>query len=216
MSVPFTYTSPTALCRTICVDRDRYLDVVGDPANISYEWVLRDTTGEVLHHSDCGYGGEIVALRDGLIAYCGLPDMETLRELREVMEQDEAEVTEDFSDWTLRDWASRITRSDAGALLAVKDTLEMFAHSGVEEKEAFLYLLLLSSRGYVGAQLGDLYSRASSNSAAAINLVVEEAKVELVRVTACAAHHLYHLEKPLARPAGPATQIQKEIDDDAN
>ena len=183
----FTYTEPTAKCRTICVARDLYLDVVGDPANISYEWVLRDAAGSVLHHSDCGYGDDVVALRDGLIAYCGLPAVETLRELRDLMELEaEVPVTEDFGDWTLRDWASRITRSDAGALLAVKDTLEMFAHSGVEEKEAFLYLLLLSSRGYVGAQLADLYSRAGSNSAAAINEVIEEAKLELVQVTAAA------------------------------
>ena len=85
LSSSFTYTSPTAKCRTICLDRDRYLDVVGDPANVSYEWVIRDTAGEVLHHSDCGYGDDVVALRDGLIAYCGSPDAETLRELDEVM-----------------------------------------------------------------------------------------------------------------------------------
>ena len=179
----FTYTEPTAKCRTICVARDLYLDVVGDPANVSYEWVLRDAAGTILHHSDCGYGGEIVALRDGLIAYCGLPDVETLRELRGVMGE---EVTEDTIEWALRDWASRITRNDSGALCAMRDILEMFASSGVEEKEAFLYLLLLSSRGYIGAQLADLYSRADSNSAAAINKVVEEAKLELVQVTAAA------------------------------
>lgn len=173
----FTYTEPTAKLRSLCVDRDRYLDIVGDPANISYEWVIRDTEGQVLHHSDCGYGDDVVALRDGLIAYCGLPDLETLRELREVMED---ETSEDFRSWTLRDLADRLARSDPGALRFVKEALETFSENGVGENEACLYLLLLSSRGYVGSRLWELYRVQSGlNVAGAINLVVEEAKLEL-------------------------------------
>jgi hypothetical protein len=49
------------------------VEVVGDPDNGCYEWIIRTLEG-VLEHSDCGYGMPSVALRDGLIAYYGLPE----------------------------------------------------------------------------------------------------------------------------------------------
>jgi len=43
-----------------------WVDVVGDPANASYEWVLRSPGGKITKHSDDGYGDSAVALFDGL------------------------------------------------------------------------------------------------------------------------------------------------------
>ena len=45
------------------------IEVVGDPDNASYEWVVR--CGDEIKHSDCGYGMASIALRDALIEYHG-------------------------------------------------------------------------------------------------------------------------------------------------
>lgn len=50
---------------------DHTLEVVGNPEWASYEWVIR--RGGEVEHSDCGYGIAAVALRDGLVAYYGVP-----------------------------------------------------------------------------------------------------------------------------------------------
>lgn len=47
------------------------IEVVGDPDNASYEWIVR--RGEELKHSDAGYGQSSVALRDALVEYYGPP-----------------------------------------------------------------------------------------------------------------------------------------------
>lgn len=72
------YTAPRYLLLSVPVSLcgDDRIDVVGDPDNAAYEWVIvrgGDRRG-VFEHSDSGYGSTEVALRDGLIAYLGPPD----------------------------------------------------------------------------------------------------------------------------------------------
>ena len=45
---------------------DDVVEVVGDPDNGSYEWLIRTSAG-ITHYSDCGYGCSANALLDGLI-----------------------------------------------------------------------------------------------------------------------------------------------------
>jgi hypothetical protein len=68
----FEYTGNAKVLHKFQVDMTVYLHVVGDTDNACYEWVLV-RNGEVAEHSDCGYGDSTIALRDGLIAYHGLP-----------------------------------------------------------------------------------------------------------------------------------------------
>lgn len=51
---------------------DATLVIEGEPGNAVFEWRLERSEGKP-EHSDCGYGAPEVALRDGLIAYYGLP-----------------------------------------------------------------------------------------------------------------------------------------------
>ena len=67
------YTAPRLVIHSIPVGMLDHVDVVGDPEMASYEWVfLRDH--QVSTFSDVGYGSPEAALRDGLIAYLGLPE----------------------------------------------------------------------------------------------------------------------------------------------
>lgn len=68
------YTDATRLTVLYLIEMsDGYsVEVVGNPEDGSYEWVLF-REGK-LEHSDCGYGDSDIALRDGLIAMHGLPD----------------------------------------------------------------------------------------------------------------------------------------------
>lgn len=77
--IRFSYTPNEGLrtFHTIGVGSQDTVEVVGDGDNASYEWVIRTPSG-VAQHSDCGYGMPEVALRDGLIAYLGLPSRGTL------------------------------------------------------------------------------------------------------------------------------------------
>lgn len=52
---------------------DDHVDVVRDPENAAYEWVIRAPDG-VREYSDVAYGSPEVALRDGLMAYRGMPE----------------------------------------------------------------------------------------------------------------------------------------------
>ena len=73
-----TYTDPTRLSRIHHLDGDSpgdAIEVVGDPDNASYEWLVR--RGDEIKHSDCGYGHSTIALRDALVEYYGLPTSET-------------------------------------------------------------------------------------------------------------------------------------------
>lgn len=44
-----------------------------DPVIGGYEWLIRTERGRIKQHSDCGYGIAAIALRNGLIAYFGMP-----------------------------------------------------------------------------------------------------------------------------------------------
>lgn len=66
------YTDPSHLSRIHHLDGDSpgdSIEVVGDPDNASYEWVVR--RGDELKHSDVGYGQSSIALRDALVDYYG-------------------------------------------------------------------------------------------------------------------------------------------------
>lgn len=64
----FRHTDPVKLYFSIPVDTG-FVDVVGDGANGSYEFVIRREDGSIENLSDVGYGSPEIALRDGLILY---------------------------------------------------------------------------------------------------------------------------------------------------
>lgn len=68
----FNYTAAKVTLYSIPVGMNTSVEVVGDPDNCSYEWIHR-TDNRIDRHSDDGYGMAQVALRDGLIAYLGMP-----------------------------------------------------------------------------------------------------------------------------------------------
>lgn len=61
------------------------IQVVGDPDNASYEWVIRDEAGKIIEYSDSGYGSTLVALRDGLAAYEYDPLAQESRDMFELL-----------------------------------------------------------------------------------------------------------------------------------
>jgi len=69
----FKYTQNMETVFTIPVGTDDHVEVIGDQDMGTYEWVIRTPSG-ITQHSDSGYGIREVALRDGLIAYLGMPD----------------------------------------------------------------------------------------------------------------------------------------------
>jgi hypothetical protein len=69
----FKYTADSRVLMTIDIDMESELLLVGQPSDACYEWVIV-THGNIQKYSDCGYGISSIALRDGLIAYHGLPD----------------------------------------------------------------------------------------------------------------------------------------------
>lgn len=72
-SLVLHFSSDVKTLLTIPCDSGDSIEVFGDPENASYEWRLVDEAGLVEQHSDCGYGLPAIALRDGLIAFYGLP-----------------------------------------------------------------------------------------------------------------------------------------------
>lgn len=67
------HTEPVKTLFTVSLDDiEHELYVIGDPGSAAYEWVIR--RDDQWEHSDAGYGTPAIALRDGLIAYYGLPD----------------------------------------------------------------------------------------------------------------------------------------------
>lgn len=69
----FRYTSDSRVLVSVDIDIDAELHIVGQPENGAYEWVVVNH-GNVERHSDCRYGQISIALRDGLIAFHGLPE----------------------------------------------------------------------------------------------------------------------------------------------
>lgn len=71
--IRFNHTDPKEVLYSINVGvGEEYVEVVGDLEDSSFEWVIRTPEG-VIAYSDRGYGMSDIALRDGLIAYHGLP-----------------------------------------------------------------------------------------------------------------------------------------------
>jgi hypothetical protein len=71
------YSAPLKVLQEISVDMYVTLLVVGDPDNACYEWVIVSNDDapkpRPTQYSNLGYGMSCDALRDGLIAYHGLP-----------------------------------------------------------------------------------------------------------------------------------------------
>lgn len=81
--VRFEFTLNCGTYYSIDVGFNDTVEVIGDRSNASYEWwILRK--GLVIHHSDCGYGTPESALRDGLIAFLGLPSEATMSALLKI------------------------------------------------------------------------------------------------------------------------------------
>lgn len=79
------YSEPLKVLYEVSVDMTVTLLVVGDPDNGGYEWVIVDNDDtakpQPTRYSNLGYGMSCDALRDGLIAYHGLPGaLTTLRQ----------------------------------------------------------------------------------------------------------------------------------------
>ncbi len=85
-------------------------------------------------------------------------------------------------------WVESISAGHPGSLRVMLEALEMFAANDVSEDAACLYLLLLSSRGYVGERLFNLYTRAGSSAARMLNMVADEATEELIRPDVLRSH----------------------------
>lgn len=64
-TVRLNYSSPRDLLHLVWLGDSRYCGVFGDGGNGAYEWFYWDGTN--LEHSDVGYGGTDVALRDVLV-----------------------------------------------------------------------------------------------------------------------------------------------------
>jgi hypothetical protein len=67
------YTTDVNTYLTVDCDSGVRVEVFGDGDFASYEWRLVREDGLVEQHSNCGYGMSAIAMRDGLIAYYGLP-----------------------------------------------------------------------------------------------------------------------------------------------
>jgi hypothetical protein len=71
----FRYTDDCQPILSIGIGVSDLVAIVGDPENAAYEWAILTPDG-VREYSDCGYGSSDVALRDGLMAYLGMPTIE--------------------------------------------------------------------------------------------------------------------------------------------
>ncbi|PAB33101.1 hypothetical protein CC202_09435 [Pseudomonas savastanoi] len=68
------YTTDVCTFLTVECDSGFSIEVFGDGDNATYEWRIVSEKGYVEQHSNCAYGMCAIALRDGLIAYYGLPE----------------------------------------------------------------------------------------------------------------------------------------------
>lgn len=71
------YTEPECVLHELDLGDGFIIRVIGDPGNGCYEWLIERPEQSIRQHlefSDCGYGQSEIALRDGLIAYFGLPN----------------------------------------------------------------------------------------------------------------------------------------------
>lgn len=69
-NIRFKYTNNVEEVRRLDLEGGDVLVILGEPDMGCYEWVLIKG-GEVVKHSDDGYGWELSALRDGIAWYTG-------------------------------------------------------------------------------------------------------------------------------------------------
>jgi hypothetical protein len=82
------YTGPREYVRLLyrkCVGMDDWVEVIGDPDNGCYEWVIRNAAGKIVEHSDSGYGSTETALRDGIAAYYHEPSVGETRDMANIL-----------------------------------------------------------------------------------------------------------------------------------
>lgn len=70
--IHFKYTGDKVVVYRLDIEADYSVLVVGDPDMVTYEWVLL-RSGDVVKHSDDGYGWWVPALRDALSWFCDGP-----------------------------------------------------------------------------------------------------------------------------------------------
>lgn len=74
------YSTAVCVLHELDLGDGYFVRVIGDPDNGAYEWCIsRPESAKIygkptFEHSDDGYGQPEIALRDGLIAYFGMPD----------------------------------------------------------------------------------------------------------------------------------------------
>lgn len=115
--MPTPYFRYTTNCQTVHVipaGMDDRVEVVGDPENGCYEWVIYTPAG-VREHPDAAYGSPEIALRDGLLAYSivGSP-VEALRDLMMAVERCEHNEFSIASRTALAQAAQRASAVSAG------------------------------------------------------------------------------------------------------
>lgn len=68
----FHYSRIEAVLMSLALEAGHVAYIVGDPENAAYEFAILDGD-QVVECSNVGYGYTLAALRDALIAHCGMP-----------------------------------------------------------------------------------------------------------------------------------------------
>lgn len=71
--MPFHHTRIEAVVMSLPLERGYSAHVIGDPDMAAYEFVIFHGP-LIAKHSDAGYGNSLCAMRDALIAHCGMPE----------------------------------------------------------------------------------------------------------------------------------------------
>lgn len=71
--MPFHHTRIEAVVMSLPLEHECSAHVIGDPENAAYEFVIL-AGDQIVECSNDGYGSPLVALRDALIAHCGMPE----------------------------------------------------------------------------------------------------------------------------------------------
>jgi hypothetical protein len=82
------YTGPREYVRLLyrkCVGMADWVEVIGDPDNGCYEWVIRNEAGKIVEYSNSGYGSTETALRDGIAAYYHEPSVGETRDMANIL-----------------------------------------------------------------------------------------------------------------------------------
>lgn len=68
----FGWTRIDTVLMSLPLEAGHVAYIVGDPENAAYEFAILDGV-QVVECSNVGYGYTLAALRDALIAHCGMP-----------------------------------------------------------------------------------------------------------------------------------------------